>query len=652
MTKVVIWFIVLLTLATLSIADSNLYLLDSLQIQLDLSGKFTLSSEVLSAQTQKVTTELNLVPKNDYRQQVQEIDQMFGKQLNNKIIYEWNNVNLGEKEFGYSALINTKNERVKVQFMVPFPLRDVKEFEQYTWPTETIDSNDPEVIAKAAELAEGEDDAFKVAFKLASWVEENVKYDLNTLTAKTSQKASWVLENRQGVCDEMTSLFIAMCRSLGIPARFVSGVSYSNSPLFNEPWQPHGWAEVYFPEIGWVSFDTAFGEFGYVDVTHIKLRETLDSDEPATKYEWLGNNIKLSSDPLKFKIETLKEGIEEEEEVQFEQEIEASEVDFGSYNLIRGILKNNADYYVATTLQLAVPKEIQILGRNKRTILLAPKEVKETYWRVKIPEDLDSKYWYNFPTRIYSEKNVSAENQFQVQRGKPIYSFNDVQKLMVVEEDRSYSRKVSLTCDVPKSVYLNQSKEANCTIKNLGDQNLGEVRFCIGGVCENINLPINSVKNSQIKLKSDKVGWNKLIVSSENEIIDKKMSFDYSVLDKPRLTVEVKAPEIVKLGEGFEMQLILNRTSFTPPKDVHISITGAGVEQRLELEELKESQLTIIELSSERFGKSNNYLLNATWKDPLNQSYSEVQNILIKGKGETFSQKVKLFLNSIIGAFQ
>ena len=82
--------------------------------------------------------------------------------------------------------------------------------EQYLEPTETIDSDHPDVIAKASELAEGEDDLFVVAFKLASWVEENINYDLKTLDVSVSEKGSWVLQNKRGVCDEMASLFVAI----------------------------------------------------------------------------------------------------------------------------------------------------------------------------------------------------------------------------------------------------------------------------------------------------------------------------------------------------------------------------------------------------------------------------------------------------------
>ena len=60
------------------------------------------------------------------------------------------------------------------------------------------------------------DDLFIVVYKLAEWVKTNVNYDLSTLTASVSQKASWVLDNKEGVCDEITNLFIALSRALGI----------------------------------------------------------------------------------------------------------------------------------------------------------------------------------------------------------------------------------------------------------------------------------------------------------------------------------------------------------------------------------------------------------------------------------------------------
>jgi len=165
---------------------------------------------------------------------------------------------------------------------VKFPIKELlDELEIYTRPSATVDSDNKEIIRLASVLAEGEDDLYQVAFKLAEWTKNNVKYDLSTLTASVSQKASWVLRNREGVCDELTNLFIAMARSLGIPAKFVSGIAYTNSPLFEEEWGPHGWAEIYFPGYGWIPFDVTYGEFGFIDPGHIKSKEALDADEPS-----------------------------------------------------------------------------------------------------------------------------------------------------------------------------------------------------------------------------------------------------------------------------------------------------------------------------------------------------------------------------------
>lgn len=648
MKRAVILILSFLLFLPLAWAASNPYLQNSLQIQLDLNGKLHLLSEGSPAEVSKVSADLSLFPQDDYRQKVQEINQKYGTTKSDRIIYEWKDPALGEKQFGYSALVNTINERVKVQFKVPFPL-NTNNYNSYTLPSKMIDSNHPEIVAQAAELAEGEDDAFKVAFKLASWVEENVKYNLNTLNTKSAQKASIVLEKKEGVCEGMTSLFIAMCRSLGIPARFVSGISYSNSPLFNEPWQPHGWAEVYFPEIGWVSFDIAFGEYGYIDVTHLKLKESLDPSDPATEYQWLGNQVKLSADNLNFEVKILKEGLEEEEALQLEQELSSQEVGIGSYVLIKGILKNDADYYAATTLQLGVPSEIEITQRNKRTILLAPKEVKETYWIIKVPEDLDSRYLYTFPMVIYSEKNVSVKNELKVQKDAPLYLYNDIQKLIFVPEEKTYSRRITLSCNVPKEIRLNQSKEANCSIKNIGNTNLQKVQFCIGGVCSYLDLLVNQEKVASVRLKSAQIGWNKLLVSAENELIDKKMSFDYSVQDTPKMEVTVQVPHTALFGENFYLNLTLNHTSFSSPQKVELVLSGRGMEQHFEMEELKESQKLEVELRGDRLSSNNHYQLNTTWQDAQGVSYSELQEISVRSEGRTFSDKVKMFLNGILG---
>ena len=368
--KIIHLFPILLLLTIFVSADNNLYLHESLDLSLDVKGEIELIDQG-QGKISNVKTELHLYPEPNFRQEITKWTSS-GTTKTNFVFFEWNDQKIETKKYGFNSKIRTKNRRIPITKKINFPLSktDTQNLDNYLTTTKTIDKDNQKIISQATKLAEGETDLFKVVFNLAKWVEANINYELTTLTTTSSQKASWVLENKKGVCDEMTSLFIAMCRSLGIPARFVSGISYSTSELFEEPWLPHGWAEVFFPGYGWVGFDITFGEYGYVDVTHIKLRDGFDPAEPSTKFEWLSNNVQLKSKELEFVVNVENKGITSPDDIALDQEILGKEVGFGSYNLIKGTVENKGNYYAATTLNLAVPKEVTIIGEKKKVILL------------------------------------------------------------------------------------------------------------------------------------------------------------------------------------------------------------------------------------------------------------------------------------------
>lgn len=58
-----------------------------------------------------------------------------------------------------------------------------------------------------------------------------------------------------GVCQDHAHLFIACCRVLGLPARYVSGYLYTEGRETDVA--SHAWAEAYVDDLGWVSFDAA-----------------------------------------------------------------------------------------------------------------------------------------------------------------------------------------------------------------------------------------------------------------------------------------------------------------------------------------------------------------------------------------------------------
>jgi transglutaminase-like putative cysteine protease len=628
-------------------AQSDLYQKDSLDLDLEIKGKFEVVPIVSNPGLKEVKVEMMIYPEDDFRQSLLSSDLQGGSEEKGKIVYIWKDGSTGSKEFGYQTTVRTNNQRLEVRKKVEFPLKTVSGMDEYLNPTKTIDSDNPQIISQASKLVEGEDDLFRATFNLASWVEENVDYQLTTLTTTTSQKASWVLENKRGVCDEMTSLFVAMCRSVGIPARFVSGVSYSTNENFrDEPWQPHGWAEVYFPEIGWVSFDIAFNQYGYVDVTHIKLRDGFDPQEVATKYEWTSlNKVDIKPSELKVDVEVKKEGADVTEEILLEEEILSSDVGFGSYNLVKGIVKNTADHYVATALHLSVPKEVEIIGRNRRNIILNPKEVRDTYWIVRTSGNLNEDYVYTMPMMIYSEKNVTVKDSFKVFSGQRTYSEEDIEELTVKDEEKSYSRKVKFDCQYPEEVNYGEEAEFSCTIKNVGNTNLEKINFCIEEVCEVVSLPINQEKSNKIKEKGLLIGWNKVTVSAESALIEKKQALNYIVLDPPKVKTKVDSPTEVKYGEKFQIDLHLEKNSFQIPEKVKVYLLEDDFEQEFQIESLTESQQINVLMEDFPLQTENDFKVKTTWQDKKGKNYEEEQKFEMAGKSETFGGKVKMFLN-------
>ena len=86
---------------------------------------------------------------------------------------------------------------------------------------------------------------------------EDFKYDPKATTVATPLEE--VLEKRRGVCQDFAHLGIACLRSLGLPARYVSGYLRTRPPegkprLVGAD-ASHAWFSVFCPGTGWVDFD-------------------------------------------------------------------------------------------------------------------------------------------------------------------------------------------------------------------------------------------------------------------------------------------------------------------------------------------------------------------------------------------------------------
>jgi transglutaminase-like putative cysteine protease len=113
-----------------------------------------------------------------------------------------------------------------------------------------IESDDPQIRAKAEELAGGESDPCEIVEAIYDFVITSITYEGYIADA---QGALYCLRNRSGDCTEFAALMTALCRAAGIPARMLEGVTDDAGD------EIHAWMEAYLPGIGWVPFDPTWG---------------------------------------------------------------------------------------------------------------------------------------------------------------------------------------------------------------------------------------------------------------------------------------------------------------------------------------------------------------------------------------------------------
>ena len=113
-------------------------------------------------------------------------------------------------------------------------------------------------LADYAQESFGDDTPLLVgARELTRRIFTDFKYDPKATTVATPLEEVW--EKRRGVCQDFAHLGIACLRSLGLPARYVSGYLRTRPP----EGQPrlvgadasHAWFAVFCPGAGWVDFD-------------------------------------------------------------------------------------------------------------------------------------------------------------------------------------------------------------------------------------------------------------------------------------------------------------------------------------------------------------------------------------------------------------
>ena len=128
-------------------------------------------------------------------------------------------------------------------------------------PEPLIQSHDPRIAAQARRIIERDRSPARVAELLTHWVHATVRRAVPQ--AGSVPSAAKVLETGRGDCNEAATLFVALARSTGLPARTVAGLIYLDGRFYY-----HAWAEVYLND--WIAVDPTFDQFP-ADAAHLPI---------------------------------------------------------------------------------------------------------------------------------------------------------------------------------------------------------------------------------------------------------------------------------------------------------------------------------------------------------------------------------------------
>src|ERR1700743_3074094 len=121
---------------------------------------------------------------------------------------------------------------------------------------------DPQTWRLAMDAIQDEDDVWQCALRLMAFVKTHLKYESNSTNVHTHMRD--VLTDRRGVCQDFAHVLLGLCRTLKIPALYVSGYLATETASAT-----HAWVEVFIPGHRWQGLDPTHDR--RTDETYVKL---------------------------------------------------------------------------------------------------------------------------------------------------------------------------------------------------------------------------------------------------------------------------------------------------------------------------------------------------------------------------------------------
>jgi transglutaminase-like putative cysteine protease len=120
----------------------------------------------------------------------------------------------------------------------------------------------PEAWRVALDATVGQTDTWQAALAIVRLVHGQIKYVPNSTGVHTHMRD--VLREKRGVCQDFAHVTLGLCRSLKIPALYVSGYLATEAASAT-----HAWVEILMPGVGWRGLDPTHNR--QTDETYVKI---------------------------------------------------------------------------------------------------------------------------------------------------------------------------------------------------------------------------------------------------------------------------------------------------------------------------------------------------------------------------------------------
>lgn len=144
----------------------------------------------------------------------------------------------------------------------------------------------------AVMLTKNEENNLRKVLAIRNYLRENYKYTLKPTIPPVNVDFTeyFLFVEQEGYCIYYASAMVVLSRAAGIPARYIEGFRMptradNNGTYLVRGLNAHAWAEIYFPEFGWMALDaTPFGESretagGGAPISDSIMQEYLDQME-------------------------------------------------------------------------------------------------------------------------------------------------------------------------------------------------------------------------------------------------------------------------------------------------------------------------------------------------------------------------------------